>query len=73
MAEDSLINLHVIRKQIADHNLTEKTTFCTDGQQTIDAFREALQNSDSEQPVTLIISDLQMPQKNGLQVVKEVR
>ena len=53
--------------------LTEKTTFCTDGQQTVDAFREELLNSDSEKPVTLILTDLQMPQKNGLQVVNEVR
>ena len=51
----------------------DKTIFCTDGQQTVDAFREELLHSDTDKPVTLILTDLQMPQKDGLKVVSEIR
>jgi CheY-like chemotaxis protein len=53
--------------------LTDKTIFCTDGQQTVNAFREELLHSDTDKPVTLILTDLQMPQKNGLKVASEIR
>ena len=67
------MSLQVRKNQIKNLGLTDKTIFCTDGQQAVDAFREQLRTSDSAKPVTLILTDLQMPLKNGLQVVKEVR
>ena len=73
VAEDQLVNLQLIKSQIENLGLTDKTIFCTDGQQTVNAFSEELLHSDTDKPVTLILTDLQMPQKNGLKVASEIR
>ena len=55
--------------------LESKSAFCIDGQDTIDQVVRILGECPAEnlRPITLMLLDLQMPKKNGIQVVTEVR
>ena len=69
-----MINLTVIKNQITELGLLSKTTFCTNGKEVIDRvtelFTKPLLN---DRPISIILTDFQMPKKNGIQVLEEVR
>ena len=75
VAEDQALNLHLIRSQIDHFGLLAKTSLCTDGLQAIETVRNILENPAriTEQPITIMLLDFQMPKMNGLQVVQTVR
>jgi CheY-like chemotaxis protein len=57
----------VIKNQIRDLDLTEKTEFLTNGQDTIDRVSEILDaTTDDTSPIKLMLLDFQMPKKNGI-------
>ena len=56
------------------------TEFCIDGQKTIDLVKKQLDDALLNpkeglviKPIALILLDFQMPLKNGIQVVQEIR
>jgi len=60
VAEDQLINLQVIKNQISTLKLTSKTTFCTNGQDAIDAVRKVLEDEAKtllQRPISIILLD----------------
>ena len=75
VAEDQAINLHLIRNQFSELSLSDRTTFCRDGQEAIDSAFAIVANRQAGevQPISLMILDFQMPKKTGLQVVSEVK
>ena len=81
VADDQLINIEVLRQHIDELGMSDTCDYCINGQQTIDTVK-SLVNSAIEnriitalfiQPVDLLLLDFQMPQKNGLQVVSEIK
>lgn len=54
-------------------NLHNNSKYFTDGQQVIDAVKQELLQSESDRPIRTLLLDFQMPKKNGLQVVEEVK
>jgi CheY-like chemotaxis protein len=60
VAEDQLINLQVIKNQISTLKLTSKTTFCTNGQDAIDAVRRVLEDEARtllQRPISIMLLD----------------
>lgn len=79
-ADDQLINLEVLKRQLTDLGLHEKCTYCIDGQQIIEKSKGVLeeaiavaQTGQKVKPIDFMLLDFQMPKKNGIQVVMEVR
>jgi CheY-like chemotaxis protein len=80
-ADDQLINIEVLKSNIEELGLASTCDFCINGQDTIDtvkrivdeglASRDALVTSIS--PVDFLLLDFQMPRKNGIEVVKEIK
>lgn len=76
VAEDHLVNLQILRKQLDYPQLLDKCSFHTNGQEAIDRVRAILKDNEKShhgQPISLVILDSQMPLKTGIQVMKEVR
>ncbi len=81
VADDSDINLAVFKNIFEDIFKLTNITYCINGQMTIDTCKavldQALQCLESGvrklRPISLLILDFQMPFKNGIQVVYEVR
>lgn len=74
VAEDQIINLHLIKSQLAEFGVADQTIFCTNGTEAVEKIKEELQGSNNaENPISLILSDFQMPQKNGIQVLQDVK
>lgn len=71
--DDSAMNLQVAKNLIQDLNLTAHARFFVNGQEIIDHVRKTLQSSQEPRPIGLMVLDMQMPIKNGLQVVQEVK
>lgn len=69
------MNLYVIRNQITDLSLIEKTHFCMDGQEAIQSVENLLKRPPPgvERPISIMLLDYQMPKKSGLDVVHAVR
>ena len=70
----------MLKRQLADLGLHEKCTYCIDGQQVIDKTKRILEDAitisntgQSVKPIDFMLLDFQMPKKNGIQVVTEVR
>lgn len=72
VAEDQLINIQVIKSQLAELGLINRTTFCTNGQEAVDEVARTLVAPENERPISLVLTDFQMPKKNGIQLMKEV-
>ena len=49
VAEDQAINLHLIKNQFSELNLTDRTTFCRDGQEAIDSAISIVTNRQDEE------------------------
>ena len=75
VAEDHLVNLQILKKQLDYPELLDKCSFHTNGQDAIDRISAILNDDKSShaQPISLVILDFQMPLKTGIQVMKEVR
>jgi CheY-like chemotaxis protein len=58
---------------IEDLALTAQSKFFVNGQEIIDYVQKTVIASTEARPVSLMVLDMQMPVKNGLQVVQEVR
>ncbi len=79
-ADDQLINLEVLKSKLTEIGVQEKVTYCVNGQDTIDQAKRIIQASVSKaqmgttiKPINFLLLDFQMPQKNGVQVLKEIR
>jgi CheY-like chemotaxis protein len=79
-ADDQLINLEVLKTQLTEVGLHSKCTYCIDGQLVIDEVKRIMEDEitasnegDVIRPVDFMLLDFQMPKKNGLQVLLEVR
>ena len=80
IAEDQLINLEVLRGYTKKLGVDHFSKFYINGQDTIDAVKYEVDNAlvefsekSSMKPVELMLLDFQMPLKNGIQVVQEIR
>lgn len=81
VADDQVINLHVTKSILSDIGVINNCHFFTNGQETIDAAKNAiyiaLELNDGKRtrlrPIVAILLDLQMPIKNGLEVIQETR
>jgi CheY-like chemotaxis protein len=76
VAEDQHINVEVLRSYLGDLNIHSECDFCIDGQLAIDCAKSLIDKACDEnetRPICLMLLDLQMPNKNGIQVVTEVR
>lgn len=74
VAEDSLISMTVIKNQIQNLGLQNRTSFFTNGQELINKVESILaQPLASDRPISIILTDFQMPKKNGIQVLTAVR
>lgn len=80
-ADDQMINLEVIKQHLKRLNFIGLSNFAVDGQDCIDSAQEIFDyqiskvepGQKSVRPIALMLLDLQMPKKNGYQVVKEVQ
>ena len=74
VAEDQLINLEVMKNQISELSLANKTTYSNNGQDLIDKVKTILSEPlASDRPIDLILTDFQMPKKNGIEALNEIR
>ena len=83
IAEDEMINLQVLKSQLAEEGqgIIDRCDFCFNGQEAIDQAKKVMTDgvdaetgwSASIMPVCLMLLDFQMPRKNGIQVVEQVR
>ena len=74
VAEDQLINLEVMKNQISELSLANKTTHSNNGQELIDRVKSILSEPlASDRPIDLILTDFQMPKKNGIEALNEIR
>ena len=82
IADDQHINAEVLKLHLDELGiLEEQCTFLCDGQATIDYVIEFVEEaivdypeeSGTVWPIALLILDFQMPFKNGIQVVQELR
>ena len=67
VVEDEFISRKILTKILSDYSNVD---IATDGQEAIDAFILAHQNNE---PYHLILLDIMMPEKNGQEVLKEIR
>ena len=60
---------------MVDLQLDPICEYCVDGQQAIDKAQQILAEADDKnlRPISMMILDFQMPKKNGIEVVKEVK
>ena len=80
-ADDQILNIQVLKSYFAKLYLTKQVQYAYNGQQVIDFVKEiflgGLENRKTSgevyKPINLLILDFQMPMKNGIQVVKEVK
>ena len=80
-ADDQLINIEALKSHIEALGLVDTCDFCIDGQKTIskvqlildDAIAARDMNSYILQPLDFLLLDFQMPRKNGIQVIHEVK
>ena len=77
VAEDLNINLEILTFFMNELGIREYCDFCTNGQLAIDKVKSlvdnALETGETDRPICLMLLDMEMPQKNGMQVVDEVR
>lgn len=83
VADDHLINLEMLKHSLGTLQLIPQTIFCNNGQDAIESFKEKVLSVVQEvarkhagncnvvklKPVALMLLDLQMPIKNGIEVV----
>ena len=80
-ADDQILNIQVLKSYFAELALTKSVQYAFNGQQAIDLVKEAflsgLEKSritgEVYKPINMLILDFQMPNKNGFQVVQEVK
>ena len=74
-----MINIETLKNLLDRLGLHQKTDICLDGQLAIDTCKQiiddALKRCDKAQirPIDLCLLDQQMPKKDGMQVVQEIR
>ena len=73
VAEDQHINLDILKTYMETLGILENCDFCVNGQIAIDRAKslidEASERGDLNRPICLMLLDMQMPKKNGQQVV----
>ncbi len=79
VADDKRVNLDTLRIQLDSIDVLERCEFYNDGQKVVTRVKsvlETLEGMDRDRcpavPLSALVIDFQMPQKNGIQVVKEV-
>lgn len=77
IAEDQFLNMQILKSQIQEINVpSQNVTYCVNGQLAIDNVTLLLEHGIAQgvaSPVALMVLDFQMPVKNGIQVVEEVK
>jgi CheY-like chemotaxis protein len=82
VAEDQAINVEILKGYFETLRLVSDVTICINGQEAIDKCCNIINESLMEailtegatlKPISLCLLDFQMPIKNGIQVVKEVK
>jgi len=84
VADDQHINIEVLQQHLTKLDVIKRCEFFYDGQLTIDRTKELIDDAISFTtygledvkkltPVSLILLDFQMPVKNGIDVVNELR
>ena len=79
VAEDQKINLEALQMNINNLGIDSKIEYCIDGRETLQVALEILEEALSAppsgrvRPISLMLLDLQMPFKTGIEVVKEMR
>jgi CheY-like chemotaxis protein len=81
VADDQAINLEVIKQHLNRLNFMGISHFAVDGQECIDSAKEIFDYQLSKvkpgqknvRPIAIMLLDLQMPKKTGIQVVAEVK
>lgn len=68
LVDDNIVNLRIMRMYCEKRHITY--TSAADGREAVDRFKESL---DRNEPVNLILMDLQMPVCDGLDATKEIR
>ena len=79
VADDQVINLESLKMSIEEIAMTDLSEFYINGQQVIDRVKQLVYDrlhtakSFPIRPAHALILDFQMPHKNGLEVVKELK
>ena len=79
VADDQVINLETLKMSIQEIALMDLSEFYINGQQVVDRVKQLVNDqllsakSFPIRPAHALILDFQMPQKNGIEVVKEVK
>jgi CheY-like chemotaxis protein len=75
VAEDQAVSLYLMKNQISELLLLDKTHFCSNGQDAVRSVVNVLANppAGEKRPISIMLLDFQMPKKNGLDVVTHVR
>ena len=63
------MNIAVAKSLFEKLNLSDCCQYFEDGQKIINHVKLTLKNANDDHPISLLLLDLQMPMKNGLQVV----
>jgi len=72
--------MKVLKNQLAEVSLSDRTHFCVNGDEAINCVKQAvtealnkLGDEKTIRPITLMLLDFQMPGKNGIEVLKETK
>ena len=79
VAEDQKVNLDALQMKINAVGINVNCEYCIDGQETLQVALDILEDTLKEQsnervrPIAMMLLDLQMPFKSGIDVVKEMQ
>ena len=79
VVDDQYVSLQSVMLKVEDLGITNKLVMLSNGQEACDFFEGALKetenlgNSASEQPVCLLLIDINMPIMTGMEAVKIIR
>ena len=74
IADDQSMNLEALKLNLTEINQISNAEFYINGQQVIDRVKDVLGLPNLlQRPIHSLLLDFQMPFKNGIQVVKEIK
>ena len=79
VAEDQKVNLDALQMNINAIGLDKKCEYCIDGRETLEVAKQILEEAllkpsdERVRPIAMMLLDLQMPYKSGIEVVKEIQ
>ena len=74
-ADDNYFNIEILRLTFGKLDLQDYCSYVSDGQEVVEWCKKNFEKAKDarENQIFLLLSDLEMPYKNGLQACKEVR